>query len=65
MASDNTPPQQPDDNRTEDNAPNCQARIFADTGLLECLTKTIGCQWALNFGNMRFCKHPSKEQFVK
>lgn len=54
---------QPDNHGTNDASLNCQTRSVGDTGLLECATNIIGCQWALAFGNTRFCKHPSKQQF--
>ncbi len=43
---------------------NCQTRRAGGTGLVECLMKTIGCPWALSFGDTRYCKHPSVKKLA-
>jgi len=43
----------------------CRTRRAGDTGLVECLMKTIGCPWVLCFGDTRYCKHPSAGQSAK
>ena len=45
---------------TENDFPDCRTRILGGTDLAECLMNTMGCKWALPFGETRFCKHPSK-----
>ena len=50
--------------RLENDWPNCKARIFGETDLVECLHEIIRCRWALPFGNGHFCKHPSAKQFA-
>ena len=33
--------------------------MFVGTDLVRCLMEATQCQWAMPFGNERFCKHPS------
>lgn len=42
----------------------CRARLLGGTDLVECMMEAIGCQWAVPFGQGKFCKHPSAGQLV-
>lgn len=65
MDSENTPTQQPD-NHMKNDYKNCRVRVLVinKIDLLECLTEVIRCQWAVPFGDGRFCNHPSAKQFT-
>jgi hypothetical protein len=63
MTSKNTLTEQ-SNNHLENEDFNCRTRSAGDTGLMECLMKTIGCPWVSSLGDTRYCKHPSVKQFV-
>jgi len=42
----------------------CRARLLGGTDLVECMMEAIGCQWAVPFGQGKFCKHPSAGRLV-
>jgi len=63
MPSKNAPTEQPDNHLKNENF-NCRTRSAGNTGLVECLMKTIGCPWVSSLGDTRYCKHPSAKQFV-
>jgi hypothetical protein len=48
-------------NQQEDDCKDCRTRKFCWTDLVECLEKS-DCNWAINFGCIRFCKHSSALQ---
>lgn len=48
----------------EHDCQNCRMRMVGDTNLVTCLMEAIICQWALPFGDARYCKHPSAKQFA-
>ena len=43
---------------------NCQMRMVGDTDLVECLMKMTNCQWALPFGEARYCQNPTSKQIA-
>jgi len=67
MTSKNATIQQLDNpnNHLERDCRNCRTIMVGDTGLVKCLMETTQCQWAILFGNGRFCKHPSAKQLIK
>jgi len=42
---------------------NCQKSKFVGTNLVKCLMEHTTCQWAMAFGNERFCNHLSAKEF--
>ena len=50
--------------RQQQEWPGCRVRMINDTDLAECLMEVMRCQWAVHFGDERFCKHPSANQYA-
>lgn len=49
--------------RHEDECKNCRLFKLSGSEIVECGEKK-GCEWVMNFGYSRFCKHPSALQYA-
>ena len=52
------------ENKLDDELKNCRMRLVGCTGLVECLTEGVWCQWVMPFGNSRFCNHPGAKDYL-
>jgi hypothetical protein len=48
-------------NRPDSDHANCKKHNFYGTNIVEC-QENKDCEWAMHFGNSRFCKHPAALQ---
>ena len=52
----------PPDNPKNDGFLACKGRLVGE--LVECLTDSLVCPWAIPFGHTRFCLHEKAKDFV-